>query len=302
MNRLQLTAHGAHRIELVGRYGPIAALRKPVQGSGPIALLVPGYTGSKEDFAALIDAIADAGIEPIAIDLPGQYGSVGPLVHDAYLPAALGSVVAEIAGKLAAEGRPLLLLGHSYGGLVARGAVLAGAPVRGLTLLSSGPGELPVGRRRQLLDLAEPILRNEGVAALVKLRELVDQQNPVWCAHPEELKEFYRQRLGLTSLESLLGMAVGLRSEPDIVEILGRKLETTGVPCLVACGADDDAWPVSAQRDMAERLDADFAVIPGARHSPGTENPQALLAILLATWRMWLAPPEEQQQSQHDQA
>jgi pimeloyl-ACP methyl ester carboxylesterase len=281
----QLTPHQAKLVELPGRYGPIPALRRRVPG--PMVLLVPGYTGSKEDFAPLLDPIAEAGLEPIAIDLPGQYGSPGPAEPAAYLPAALGGAIAELAGKLAAE-RPLLLLGHSYGGLVARGAVLAGAPIRGLTLLSSGPGELPVGPRRQMLEIAEPVLRNDGVDTLVQLRELVDQQNPAWRRNPEALKQFYRDRLRTTSLESLLGMAAGLRSEPDIVEILARKLETTGTPCLVACGADDDAWPVPAQRDMAERLDADFAVIPGARHSPVMEATEPLLAILLATWRSWL--------------
>jgi pimeloyl-ACP methyl ester carboxylesterase len=140
-----------------------------------------------------------------------------------------------------------------------------------------------------MLDLAEPVLRDQGVATLLKLREALNQNDPLWLAQPEKLKEFLRERFRLTSVESLLGMAAGLRSEPDLVDILARQLETTSASCLVACGADDDAWPVAAQRDMAERLDADFAVIPGARHSPAMENPGALLGIMLATWRMWLS-------------
>ncbi len=53
-------------------------------------------------------------------------------------------MVAELVGKLASEGSPVLLMGHSYGGLVARAAVLAGAPVAGLTLLGSW-GRAPRG-------------------------------------------------------------------------------------------------------------------------------------------------------------
>ncbi|RSM86905.1 alpha/beta hydrolase [Kibdelosporangium aridum] len=289
MTPSQVSPHGAKRVDLPGRYGPLAALRRPVSGQGPIALLVPGYTGSKEDFVPLIDPIAEAGIEPIAIDLPGQYESPGPVELEAYLPAALGGLIAELVGKLAADGRPILVLGHSYGGLVSRGAVLAGTPIRGLTLLSSGPEELPVGPRRKMLELAEPVLREHGIEALAEFRRAMYENDPNWLRLPAELREFLTERFRRTMPENLLGMAMGLRTEPDLVDSLARQLETTATPCLVACGADDDAWPIAAQRDMAERLDADFAVIPGARHSPAVENPEALLGVLLSTWRMWLA-------------
>jgi pimeloyl-ACP methyl ester carboxylesterase len=65
-------------------------------------------------------------------------------------------------------------------------------------------------------------------------------------------------------------------------------MQSSSAEGLVMCGEGDDAWPVSAQRDMADRLDADFAVILGARHSPNTENPDELLEILIPTWRTWL--------------
>jgi pimeloyl-ACP methyl ester carboxylesterase len=288
----QLSPHGADRVDLQGRYGRLAALRRRAVDATdpkPTALLLPGYTGSKEDFAPLLDPIAAAGFEAVAVDLPGQNESAGPDEEDAYLPAALGSVIAEVVGKLAAEGGPVVLLGHSFGGLVARAAVLAGAPVAGLTLMASGPSELPEGLRRQTLDVGEPAMRQHGIEAAYKMREQLDALTPPQPGHTPALKAFLRDRFLRSRPAALLGKARALRTEPDLVSSLARVLHTSGTPCLVCCGEFDDAWPVSTQRDMADRLDADFAVIPAARHSPNTENPEELLATLLPTWRSWLS-------------
>ncbi|ONI86082.1 alpha/beta hydrolase [Saccharothrix sp. ALI-22-I] len=287
----QFSPHRAERVDLPGRHGPIAALRAPAAGRdlGATALLLPGYTGSKEDFAPLIDPIADAGVEVVAVDLPGQYESVGPIAESDYRPAALGASMAELVAKLAAEGRRVLLLGHSFGGLVARGAVLAGAPVSGLTLLSSGPSELPPGERRAALDYGEIILREQGVEASQQVHETRQALHPRWQMIPQELKDFYRERFVRSSPAGLLGMGEALRTEPDLVAKLARVARGAGIPCLVVCGELDDAWSAASQRDMAERLDADFAVLSGAMHSPNTETPDALLATLLPTWRAWLS-------------
>lgn len=288
----QLSPHRARRVDLQGDYGPIAALHAvPAADAdrGATALLVPGYTGSKEDFAPLLDPLAEAGFAVHAIDLPGQYQSPGPDDPQAYLPAALGAVIAKLITQLGAGGRKVLLLGHSYGGLVARGALLSGVRVDGLTLLSSGPNELPEGERRRALEAGEPLLRSGGVPAAQQLREARDAASPNWEQTPETLKELLRARFLGSSAAGLLGMAEGLRREPDLVGRLAAALRTAGTPALVVCGEHDDAWSVASQRDMADRLDADFAVVSDAAHSANTENPEALLATLLPTWRAWLA-------------
>lgn len=283
----QLFAHHASRTEFAG---PIAALRAEVPADVPVratVLLVPGYTGSKEDFAPLLDPLAADGFTAVAVDLPGQYESPGPRDESLYLPEPLGKIAASIAGQLAAEGPPLLLLGHSYGGLVARAAVLAGAPVGGLTLLDSGPASLSDQRRRWALEFAEPVLREQGLHATYDLREKLNAQNAGWADVPVALKDFFRTRFVASSAAALVGMAIGLRTEPDRVDELRAALSRTGVPAMVAAGEHDDAWSLAEQRDMAERLGVPFESIPGAAHSPNVEAPAALLERLLRAWRNW---------------
>lgn len=290
----QLHPHRGVRVDLPGPHAPIAALRATARPRGDdepwdaVAVLVPGHGGSKEDFAPLLDPIADAGIDALALDLPGQFESPafsGPAATEAaYRPAPLGALVAGVVRAEAEAGRTVLLLGHSFGGLVARAALIAGAPARGLGLLDSGPAELPMGPRRSRLDVLEPILRRRGTDAVVAHQEAAGD----WAGLDPELADLLRRRLSASSPVALLGMGAALRSEPDRVPELLAALRGRRVATLVVCGADDDAWPVVTQRTMADRLDAEFAAVPGATHAPNVENPAGLLDVLVPTFRTWL--------------
>lgn len=288
-DQAQCHPHGGVPVVLDSVHGPLAALRAAAAGAamdGPpaTAVLLPGYSGSKEDFAPLIDAIAAAGIGVLALDLPGQYESPGPESEGDYRPVQLGPVVARVVAEEADAGRRVLLLGHSFGGLVARAAVLAGAPVRGLTLMDSGPAELPMGRRRTQLDVLEPVLRRRGISAVVALRDEAGD----WSSTDPAVVALLRRRLLRSSPAGLLGMGDALRAEPDRVAELVAAVRTRRIPCLVVCGMHDDAWPLTMQRTMADRLEAEFAALPGAAHAPNVECPSALLDVLIPTWRTWL--------------
>jgi pimeloyl-ACP methyl ester carboxylesterase len=120
--------------------GSFAALEAvPVAGvcEREPALLVPGYTGSKEDFLAVLGQLADHGRQVVAIDMRGQFETPGPDDPGGYAPSALA---ADIAGVLAATGARHLL-GHSYGGLVTRETLLrtrSQDDIGSFTLMSSG--------------------------------------------------------------------------------------------------------------------------------------------------------------------
>jgi pimeloyl-ACP methyl ester carboxylesterase len=241
----------------------------------PGVLAVPGYTGSKEDFWHLLPLLARAGRPAAAIDLRGQYESGGPEDAAAYTIEALGKDVA----SLLSAGSPLHLVGHSFGGLVCRDAVLSGAPVRSLTLLSSGPAALG-GTRGQLIDLMQPVLIEGGVPAVWAASEAIDAADPAAAAMPADVRDFLRRRFLASPAAALLEMGAELTSAADRVGELGER----GVPTLVIHGDADDAWPPAEQHDMAERLGARYAVIAHAGHSPAVDAPEATAAALEEFW------------------
>jgi pimeloyl-ACP methyl ester carboxylesterase len=276
----QLADHDATSRTFPGRAGPLAALDTG-EGARGTALLVAGYTGSKEDFAPLLAPLAEAGYRVVAIDQRGQYESPGPDDPAEYSLAELAADVVAVARVLREEsGEPLHLLGHSFGGLVTRGAVLAEpALFTSFTLLGSGPSHL-TGRRADLLDHLGPLLDAGGVPLVHETLEQVAMTDPKAQAVPEPTRAFYTRRFLRNSAAGLRGMADAMLSEPDRV----AELKATGVPVLVTHGEADDAWMPHVQADMARRLGARYEVINNSIHSPAVENPPRTLEVLLDFW------------------
>src|ERR671913_60548 len=146
MGRGTITEPGVRRRDLPTPVGPVAALEAAGPGStGPPVVLVPGYTGTKEDFAAILTPLAAAGRRLFAIDQRGQFETPGPDSAAAYTVDALA---ADLLAVVREVGRPAHLVGHSFGGLVARAATIADpAAVASLVLLDSGPAAIGGHRR-----------------------------------------------------------------------------------------------------------------------------------------------------------
>ncbi len=273
----QICAHHATSVRLELAAGQVAALDTGPNG-GATALLVPGYTGSKEDFAPLLDPLAGLGYRVVAMDQPGQFESVGPDEPGGYTLEWLGGVVSAVTKSLG-DG-PIHLLGHSFGGLVCREAVLAEpSAYRSFTLLGSGPAAIG-GPRKDRMAALEPLLEH-GMAAVYQAVERLAQADPKWIAAPPELKAFLKDRFIASSGPGLKGMGDALLNAPDRVD----ELAAAGVPLLVAHGEADDAWQPDTQAEMARRLGAQHEVIRRSVHSPAVENPLATITVLSAFWQ-----------------
>jgi pimeloyl-ACP methyl ester carboxylesterase len=265
---------GTHRRAVPVPGGAIATLEH--DGDGVPVVLVPGFTGSKEDFRLVLAPLSAQGRRTLAIDQRGQYESKGPDDPSAYCVQALAGDLLAVLDELALD--PVHLVGHSFGGLVSRSAVLERPEaVRSLTLLCSGPAAL-TGPRVDVLPFLAPILEQGGMPALADAVEALGADDPRTQALPSEVRAFLRTRMLASAPAALLGMADALTGEPDRVD----QLRATGVPVLVLHGEADDAWAPAVQAAMAERLGARYVVVPDALHSPAVENPAATAEALNA--------------------
>jgi pimeloyl-ACP methyl ester carboxylesterase len=310
---LELPA-GVRRATIRTARGRFAALEaSPVSGrrEREPALLVPGYTGSKEDFLAIAGLLALRGRQVVAIDMRGQFETSGPDDPEGYSPAALGADIAAVAEATGARH----LLGHSYGGLIAREGLLGQAgpgprgdgvretgpaeswPVSGrlpggiasFTLMSSGPAALTGSRAGELRAmLAQLGVEDGSVAGQAELRAKI---SALWQAHlkpqaeqegvPGPIVAFLARRMLGNDPDGLVHMARHLLTAPDRTAELAR---LDGIPMLVLYGENDNAWSPGEQQAMAGRLGARRVCIPVAAHSPAVEAPAATAAALTRFW------------------
>nr|WP_202107001.1 alpha/beta hydrolase [Agromyces seonyuensis] len=260
--------------------GPLARIEHGPE-NGQRVLLVPGATGSKEDFLLMLPLLAAAGYRVESFDLAGQYESAeaGPerLGRESYderlflddLLAVLDD--GDVPGT---ERRPVHVLGLSFAGTLAQLALLR-RPRRfaSLTLLSSPP--LP-GQAFRGVKTIGPLSRfttpHQGAALM-----LWGVRNNLNKVPPGRLR-FVRERFDLTrraSVDDIIGL---MMRTPDLRDAV----RAARIPKLVAVG-EHDLWPISDHEAYARSIGADLAVYPTG-HSPCETTPHQLVRDLLALY------------------
>jgi pimeloyl-ACP methyl ester carboxylesterase len=266
----------ARRVTLPTSHGPLVGLR--AEGVGEPAgtvLLVPGWTGSKEDFIAVLEPLAALGWTVVAYDQRGQYESVGPDDESAYTLARLAEDLLEVAAGL---GR-VHLVGHSFGGLVSREAVLGGGSdaVASLTLLCSGPGTLPQ-RHHDGMGALHAALPHVPLEVVYDVKEAADREGG-WAPPSDAVADFMRRRFTSNNpygLRAKTGILLDTQDRTGELAALARD----GFPVAVVYGPGDDAWTLEEQDAVAAAVGTAPVVVPGAGHSPAAELPELTAQVL----------------------
>lgn len=269
---------GVRRTTVPSRRARLAAL---TAGESPQVLLVPGFTGSKEDYVTLLPELQERGRASVAIDLLGQHESPGTEDASEYTLPRLATDIIDIAQSMAG---PVDLVGHSMGGLVSRAAVISRPDLfRSLVLLDSGPAFIPRENQDRLRALREALhgMTLEQIwAAKLELDAAAGYELP-----PPPVQAFLEQRWMRNNPYALAAMVEILLTAPDTTDELARVCAEADIPLLVAYGEGDvDSWPIDVQEEMAQRLGAPTVVVAHAGHSPAAENPRATAEALMRFW------------------
>ena len=240
-------------------------------GGEPL-MLVHGFTGSKEDFAAEVVRLAELGFHVVSPDHRGHGDSDHPDSEDAYSFETFASDLIELAGVLGWQ--TFDLLGHSMGGMVVQHLALS-HPHRITRLILMDTHHGPVGDLdEQLLELGIELARTQGLGIIqevIKLGRdpLASPAHTRMCEEVPGFAEWSDSKFLRSSPLMFASMLRRFNETPDRLD----DLRAVACPTLVLVVELDEPF-LAPSRALADTIEgARLVVIPDGGHSPQLESP-----------------------------
>lgn len=255
-----------------------AASYLTVPQDGPVVLLLHGTYWSRV-WLPVLDLLADAGLRPIAVDLPGLGRSAGELTPDTATVPALADWVTRFVSALGLTG-PIVVVGHDIGGAVAQHLLVAGdLDVERFALANSVTYDSwPVPGVARFRDpevvaavTAEELLaaRRQAVTAALAdaaIEPLITEYLDPWT--DARVRRSWMRLAGAADSRFTLELVPALRESP--------------VPKLLIWGEDDTFQRIEyAERFVAEIPNTRLVRIPDAGHIPMENAPDAVAGSLV---------------------
>lgn len=243
------------------------------------ALLVHGIAEHAGRHAQVASSFALAGIETHAYDLRGFGGSAGRRAYVGRWSDYHDDVEDQLTSvREIARGLPVVLYGHSMGGLIALGYVLAEPPrpLPDLLVLSAPAIAAIVARwKRALADV---------LGRVMPAVEIPNALPAGGLSRDPRVEAAYRSDpLNVHRTTARLGME--LFHEQARVQAALARIGALPTPTYVLHGSDDPIVPLSASSSLEKRENVTRRVYPHLRHETHNE-PEA--SAVIADTTMWI--------------
>lgn len=236
-------------------------------------LIVHGIAEHSGRYARTGDGFAGAGIEVTALDLRGNGGSAGPRAYCERWSDYLDDVEDRLRAVRAAAGDlPVVLLGHSLGGLVCLDYVTSGRAAPDLLILSSPALDtnLP-GWKKSLARVLST------VAPTMRIGNALDGSQ--LSTDPSVGERYFADPLVVqTTTGRLGGEAIAAQRR------VRGALANLAIPTLVTHGTDDTIVPPAASEPLATLPGVRRIAYPGLRHETLNEPSGLSVVADMVAW------------------
>ncbi len=253
---------------------PLLVRHWPAVGEGRVSvLIVHGLAEHSGRYERTGSVLAATGLEVSALDLQGFGASGGRRAWIPSLDTWLDDIEDRLAALRAASGgRPVVLLGHSMGGLVCLTYAESDRPQPDLLVLSSPwlADHLPAYRRvlaRVLGRIVPTVSVSNGFDGSTLSRDAA-----VGEAYRADPLAHHRTTTGLGRL-----VLAAQAAAPT-------KLDRLRVPTFVTHGGDDPLVPVASSEILGALPNVARKVYPGLRHETLNEPEGPQVAADMAVW------------------